>query len=113
MFMVSSRRLFQLKKRSTRPLQSSCVLFWSWNKDFSEEKIVNVAEVNQQRCLESEPWLENVEQTHLVLASRKLVLQKNCKMGKMQSSTLEEMKKNLNGVNMSSAMDHVPSLSSC
>ena len=100
MFMVSSRRLFQLKKRSTRPLQSSCVLFWSWNKDFSEEKIVNVAEVNQQRCLESEPWLENVEQTHLVLASRKLVLQKNCKMGKMQSSTLEEMKKNLNGVNM-------------
>ena len=43
----------------------------------SEENIVNVADVNQRRCLrESGQWLENVEQTHLVLASGKLVLQK-------------------------------------
>ena len=35
----------------------------------SEEKIVNVAEVNQWRCLEeSRKWLENVNRTHLVLA---------------------------------------------
>ena len=41
-------------------------------------KIVNVAEVNQLRCLEkSEQWLENVDQIHLVLASGKLELQKN------------------------------------
>ena len=39
-------------------------------KKFSEEKIVDVAEVNQWRCLEeSGLWLENVDQTHLVLAS--------------------------------------------
>ena len=44
---------------------------------FSEEKIVDVAEDNQQRCLEeSEQWLENVNRTHLVLASGKQVLQK-------------------------------------
>ena len=42
-----------------------------------EEKIVDVAEVNQWRCLEeSREWIENVDQTHLVLASDKLVLQK-------------------------------------
>ena len=42
----------------------------------SEIKIFNVAEVNQQCCLEeSGQWLENVNQTHLVLASGKLVLQ--------------------------------------
>ena len=46
-------------------------------KIISEEKIVHVAEVNQQRCSEeSRQWLENVDQTHLVLASGKLVLQK-------------------------------------
>ena len=40
-------------------------------------KNVNVAEVNQWPCLEeSEQWLENVAQTHLVLASGQLVLQK-------------------------------------
>ena len=39
-------------------------------KKFPEEKIVNVAEVNQRRCLEeSGQWFENVNQTHLVLAS--------------------------------------------
>ena len=46
-------------------------------KKISEEKIVDVAEVNQRRWLEeSGLWLENVDQTHLVLASGKLVLQK-------------------------------------
>ena len=39
-------------------------------KKISEEKIVDVAEVNQRRWLEeSGQWLENVDQTHLVLAS--------------------------------------------
>ena len=33
-----------------------------------------LAEVNPRRCLEeSEQWLENVDQTHLILASGKLV----------------------------------------
>ena len=37
--------------------------------------IVDVVEVNQRGCLEeSEQWSENVDQTHLVLASGKLVL---------------------------------------
>ena len=41
----------------------------------SEGKIVDVAEVNQQHCLEeSGQWLENVDRTHQVLASGKLVL---------------------------------------
>ena len=45
---------------------------------FSKEKIVNVAEVNQRRCLEETgQWLENVDRTHLVLASGKLVQHKN------------------------------------
>ena len=45
---------------------------------FSEEKIANVAEINQQPCLEkSGHWLENTNQTHLVLASSQLVIQKN------------------------------------
>ena len=45
---------------------------------FSEEKIINVAQVNQQRSSEeSGQWLENVDRTHLVLASGKPVLQKN------------------------------------
>ena len=39
--------------------------------------MVDVAEVNQRQCLEeSGQWLENVDRTHLVLASGKLVLQK-------------------------------------
>ena len=41
-------------------------------------KIIHFAEVNQQRWLEeSGQWLENVHQTHLVLASGKPVLQKD------------------------------------
>ena len=40
-------------------------------------KIVDVAGVNQQRCSEESGWwLENDDQTHLVLANCKLVLQK-------------------------------------
>ena len=36
------------------------------------EKIITVAEVNQPRWLEeSEQWVENVQHTHLVLASGK------------------------------------------
>ena len=39
--------------------------------------MINVAEVNQRRWLEeSGQWLENVDQTHLVLDSGKPVLQK-------------------------------------
>ena len=46
-------------------------------KKNSEEKIVDIAEVNQWPCLEeSGQWLENVDQTHLVVASGKLVLKK-------------------------------------
>ena len=42
-----------------------------------EPKIVEIAQVNQQHCIgEREQWLENVNQTHLVLASGKFVLQK-------------------------------------
>ena len=45
-------------------------------KIISEEKIVNVTEVNQWRCLEeSGQWLESVAQTYLLLASGKLILQ--------------------------------------
>ena len=45
---------------------------------FSEEFILDVAEVSQQRSLEeSGQWLENVDLTHLVLASAKPVLQKD------------------------------------
>ena len=40
-------------------------------------KIVDFAEVNQ-RLEESWQYLENVEWTHLVLASGKLVFQKSC-----------------------------------
>ena len=39
--------------------------------------LYGVAEINQRRWLEeSGHWLENVDQTHLVLASGKTVLQK-------------------------------------
>ena len=46
-------------------------------KFFSEEKIVDVAEANQLRCLqEIGQWLGNVDRIHLVQASCKLVQQK-------------------------------------
>ena len=42
------------------------------------QKIVDVAKVNLRRCFEkSGQWLENVDRTHLVLASGKTVLQKS------------------------------------
>ena len=47
-------------------------------KFLSDKKNVDVAEVNKWRCLEeSGQWLENVYQTHLLLTSGKLVLQKS------------------------------------
>ena len=46
-------------------------------KKNSVEKIVHAADLKQQHCLEkSGQCLENVDQTHLVLASGKLVQQK-------------------------------------
>ena len=48
------------------------------SRKFFRGKIINVAQVNQQRCLEeSGQWLENVDQTHLVLGSGKLEQQKS------------------------------------
>ena len=48
--------------------------------NFFRGKIIDVAEVNQQcRLDECGQWLENVDQTHLVLASGKPVLQKKLK----------------------------------
>ena len=45
-------------------------------KKISKEKIVNVVAVNQWHCREERgQWLENVDGTHPVLASGKLVLQ--------------------------------------
>ena len=47
-------------------------------KLFSEEKIVDIAEVNQLGCfVESGQLLENVDQRHLVLASGKLGLKRH------------------------------------
>ena len=55
--------------RSNRPRFNSLI--------FSEEKIVEDAKVNQRVCIdESGQCLENIDQTHLVLASGKLVPQK-------------------------------------
>ena len=46
-------------------------------KKNSEEKFIDVDEVNQHRWLkESGLWLENVDRNHLVLASGKPLLQK-------------------------------------
>ena len=40
--------------------------------------MINVAEVTQWCCLEARgQWLENIDETHLVLTSGKLVLQKS------------------------------------
>ena len=44
----------------------------------STKKIADVTEVNQKRSLEeSREWFETVDQTHLVLASGKQILQKD------------------------------------
>ena len=57
-------------------------MFPVFEKSFQRKTIVTVAEVNQQRCLEeSGQWLENVDQTHLVLASvyyKKIVITSVC-----------------------------------
>ena len=46
-------------------------------KKISEEKNVDVTEVNQRHCIEeSRQRLDNVDLIHLVLVSGKLVLQK-------------------------------------
>ena len=67
---------------------------WVWDPVFPKKifrgKIINDAEVTQQRWLEeSGQWLENVHQTHLVLASGKPVLQKtmcsDCQSSKVTS----------------------------
>ena len=59
----------------------------SISKKNSEEKIVDVAEVNQQCCLgESGQWFENVVQTHLAVASGKLVLRKKICLNSEQKS---------------------------
>ena len=43
----------------------------------SKEKIVDVAEINQQHCLEEYGhWLENVDPTHLILPCDKYVQKK-------------------------------------
>ena len=52
--------------------------FPAFPKFFQKGKIIDVAQVNQRRWLEeSGQWLENVDRTHLVLATGKPVLQKN------------------------------------
>ena len=56
---------------------------------FSEEKVVNVTEVNQRQCLEeSGQRLENVDRTYIVLASVKLVPQKGLLNAFVQLSAL-------------------------
>ena len=56
----------------------SCPGFdYQYSPKISEEKLGNVAEVNQPHCIEeSEQWLENVDRTHLELACGKILLQK-------------------------------------
>ena len=56
------------------------VRFPVFPKKNSKQKNVHVAEVNQWHCLEeSRQWLENAHPTHLVVASGKLVQQKEKK----------------------------------
>ena len=59
--------------------ETSCPWFDSRHyKKISEAKIVDAAEANQKRSLEeSRQWLQTVDQTHLVLASGKQILQKD------------------------------------
>ena len=80
-----TNRSWEAAKRRGSTLAShpaALVLFPAFLK-FFRGKIINVSEVNQWRWLEeSGQWLENVDQTHLVLASGKLVLQKELSFGK-------------------------------
>ena len=58
-------------------MQCQVWLIWARLRSFFRVKINNVAEVNQQRWLdEGGQWLENVDCTHLVLASGKPDVQK-------------------------------------
>ena len=63
---------------STLASKPSCPKFDSlYTRSFFRGKIADVAEVNQWHSLgESEQWLDVVDQTHLVLASGKIVVQK-------------------------------------
>ena len=59
----------------------------SFPKKFSGEKIVDVAEDNQQGCLQDcGQWLENVDWAHLVLYSGKAVLKNDSIMLKLERS---------------------------
>ena len=61
-------------------IQQPCVRFPAFPEKFAEEKIIVIAEVNLQRWLEkSRQCLENVDPTHLVLASGKSVLPEKVK----------------------------------
>ena len=61
---------------STLASEPSCPGFDSWHScNFFREKIVDVATVKQWSGLGQ--WLENVDQTHSVLLSGKLVLKKS------------------------------------
>ena len=58
---------------------------------YSDEKIVYFAEVYQWRCIEeSGLWLKNVDRTHLVLNSGKLVLQKNYNDATLMENLIEK-----------------------
>ena len=59
----------------------NCPGFYSQQKKNSGEKIIDVAEVNQWRWVEeSEQWVENVDQTHQVLADIYLAFLPLCAM---------------------------------
>ena len=67
---------------------------------FQMKKIVDVGGVNQWRCLEeNEQRLKTVDRTHLVLASGKLVLQKNVESSKLASLVC-------GGVQLLAVLDH-------
>ena len=66
LFCAPHKHTMLLKIQNQRAAKIKSMLIFSY-----------VAEVNQKLCLrESGQWLENVDQSHLVLASGKLVLQK-------------------------------------
>ena len=76
-FCWSDESSFSGKVSACFQTQLPRVRFTALPKKFAEEKIVDVAEVNRWHWLaEIGQGLENVDQTHLVLASSKPVLQK-------------------------------------
>ena len=76
--MLLSHTLLQ-GRITTKKIQQPRVRFPAFPKRF-QRKIIDVAKVYQRRWLEeSGQWLENVDPTHLVLASGKPELQKNRK----------------------------------